>query len=153
MGGIPERTVSSRCSNALSNGTTEPLVLVLSEVLGCSPAGNLRSVQFPTRYVLALLLTGTCSGSVPRYWKSPSSCVDVPSLHSVVCNHRNIVFATKLLCFQANIELDRAMAAAEAGFRVGLMKVRQPKLTTKSDVIVGVPAELCPAKFRWPWKQ
>ena len=53
---------------------------------------------------------------------------------------------------RANIELDRAMAAEEAGFRVGLMKVRQPELTTKSDVIVGVPAELCPTKFRWPWK-
>jgi hypothetical protein len=54
---------------------------------------------------------------------------------------------------QENIELDRAMASQEAGFRVQLLKLRQPELTTKSDVIVGVPAELCPGKFRWPWRR
>eukprot|EP00892_Ulva_mutabilis_P001002 jgi/Ulvmu1/10902/UM007_0079.1 len=52
---------------------------------------------------------------------------------------------------KANIELDRAMAAAEAGYHVQLVKLRSPELTTKSDIIVGVPRERLPATFRWPW--
>jgi hypothetical protein len=77
-------------------------------------------------------------------------------------SHQNFSSPSKLparrLCaqgtvfVQANIELDRAKAAEEAGFRVAMLKLRQPELTTKSDVIVGVPAELCPRKFQWPWQ-
>ena len=54
-------------------------------------------------------------------------------------------------CMQANIELDRALAAAEGGYHVQLLKLRNPELTTKSDVIVGVPRERAPGTFRWPW--
>lgn len=52
---------------------------------------------------------------------------------------------------QANIEMDRAMAAAEAGYSVAVVKLRTPGLTTKADVIVGVPRERIGAPFRWPW--
>jgi hypothetical protein len=57
-----------------------------------------------------------------------------------------------------NVELDRAMAAREEGYHAALLKVLQPNLTTKSDIIVGVPVERCKRQaathqgaLTWPW--
>jgi hypothetical protein len=53
---------------------------------------------------------------------------------------------------QVNIELDRALAAAEDGYRVRLARLWGSAPTTKEDVLVGVPEERAGAgMLRWPW--
>jgi hypothetical protein len=62
---------------------------------------------------------------------------------------------------QENLELDRAMAAKEAGYCSALLKLLQPELTTKADMIVGVPkahldtgaasSDALRLSFSWPW--
>jgi hypothetical protein len=56
---------------------------------------------------------------------------------------------TKLCFLQTYIELDRAMAAREHGYHAALLKLLRPEASTKSDLIVGVPAE---SEFGWPWQ-
>ena len=48
------------------------------------------------------------------------------------------------------MELDRIIAAREAGHHAALLQLLRPELTTKSDILVGAPAG--PASvFAWPW--
>jgi hypothetical protein len=41
---------------------------------------------------------------------------------------------------KSNVELDRGLSMAEAGYSTALVRLLQPELTAKSDVLVGVPA-------------
>jgi hypothetical protein len=41
---------------------------------------------------------------------------------------------------KSNVELDRGLSMAEAGYSATLVRLLQPDLTAKSDVLVGVPA-------------
>jgi hypothetical protein len=43
---------------------------------------------------------------------------------------------------KSNVELDRGLGMAEAGYSSALVRLLQPELTAKSDVLVGVPAVL-----------
>jgi hypothetical protein len=52
---------------------------------------------------------------------------------------------------QGNVELDRMMAAREHEYAAEMVKLLQPELTTKSDIIVGVPRASIGEKFAWPW--
>jgi hypothetical protein len=52
---------------------------------------------------------------------------------------------------KANVELDRGMGMAEGGYRVALVRLLQPALTAKADVLVGLPAHAVGGGFGWPW--
>jgi hypothetical protein len=43
------------------------------------------------------------------------------------------------------------MAASECGYKTALLKILLPELTTKSDLLVGIPLERCESHFEWPW--
>lgn len=60
---------------------------------------------------------------------------------------------TMLWVVQANVELDRMMAAREHEYQAVMVKVLQQELTMKSDIVVGVPAESVGVNFSWPWKR
>lgn len=53
---------------------------------------------------------------------------------------------------KANVELDRCTAMAEKGYVSVLMKLMQPQLTAKSDVVVGLPSTVIGTRFSWPWQ-
>ena len=54
---------------------------------------------------------------------------------------------------KANIEMDRLLAAAEVGYSTALLRLLQPAMTTKADVLVGAPRELVDAgELRWVWR-
>jgi hypothetical protein len=44
------------------------------------------------------------------------------------------------------------MAALEAGYRTALLRLLRPELTTKSDLLVGAPAERVGRDFGWWWE-
>lgn len=72
-----------------------------------------------------------------------------PSLAACTCSALPDMCAAGL---QSNIELDRSMAALEDGYSTALVKLLQPELTTKSDVLVGAPAERIGQDFSWWWQ-
>lgn len=45
------------------------------------------------------------------------------------------------------------MAAREAGYHAALVQLLSPELTTKSDLLLGVPAAACNDACVWPWAQ
>jgi hypothetical protein len=54
---------------------------------------------------------------------------------------------------KANIELDRLLAAAEGGYSTALLRLLQPAMTTKADVLVGVPRErVGSGELCWVWR-
>jgi hypothetical protein len=64
---------------------------------------------------------------------------------------------------KSNVELDRGLGMAEAGYSTALVRLLQPELTAKSDVLVGAPAVLAGvlkeetvarglvSEFGWTW--
>ena len=50
---------------------------------------------------------------------------------------------------QVHVELDRLAAAAEDNFQVGLLQVIKPELTTKAEMLVGVPASFQAGSTAW----
>lgn len=52
---------------------------------------------------------------------------------------------------KSNLELDRAQAMAEEGYATAMVRLLQPSLTSKVEVLVGVPHEACGRRFSWPW--
>lgn len=52
---------------------------------------------------------------------------------------------------KSNLELDRVCGMAESGYDCCLVKLLQPGLTAKSDVLVGVPQHQ-EHRFWWPWR-
>lgn len=60
------------------------------------------------------------------------------------------------MCPQVHVELDRAAAAAEGGYRIRLVRLRGAAPTTKVDVLVGAPRERAAgegAALQWPWSR
>jgi hypothetical protein len=79
-----------------------------------------------------------------------------------ICKLPVLKCAIRCDSLQENLELDRATAAEEARYSTALMKLLHPELTTKTDIIVGVPEECCYSEaqaskeqlhFSWPWKK
>jgi hypothetical protein len=64
---------------------------------------------------------------------------------------------------KSNVELDRGLSMAEAGYSTALVRLLQPELTAKSDVLVGAPGVLAGvgqdktaaggvgSEFGWTW--
>jgi len=50
---------------------------------------------------------------------------------------------------KTNVELDRGLALAEAGYRVALVRLLQPQLTAKSDMLVCAPPG---GGWAWTWQ-
>lgn len=64
-----------------------------------------------------------------------------PVMHHIIIQHKGCMLGAGLslglLC--RFVELDRCVAAAEAGYAVGLFKVLQADTMAKNDLLVGLP--------------
>lgn len=50
---------------------------------------------------------------------------------------------------KTNVELDRGMCMQESGYKVALVRLLQPELTAKSDVLIGIQADQAGSTTDW----